>query len=79
MNKYVNAIVKGVVVASCMAAANEVIGFHASPYKSATLTRLLCNIAGGAIGFYVGDKVSTKAVERIEDILILSGLEEIDG
>ncbi len=79
MNKYLRTVVKGLVDASCMVAANEVIGYHASPYKAATASRLLCNIAGASIGLFIGDRVSETILNRLEDILILSGLEDTDG
>ena len=52
---------KAVIILSSMAAMNEVIGYHASPYKSATGVRLMCNIAALSIGFFVGS-VSADAV-----------------
>ena len=79
MNKYLKAVVTSLVDVSCIVAANEVIGYHANPYKSATATRLLCNIAGASIGLFIGDKVSEAVLNKLEDVLILSGLEDIDG
>ena len=79
MNKYLRAVVTSLVDISAMVATNEVIGYHANPYKSATGTRLLCNIAGASIGLFIGEKVSEVILNKLEDVLILSGLEDIDG
>lgn len=57
---------KSVIAVSSMVAVNEVIGYHANPYKSATTTRLACNIAGYSIGFLVGQVAGDTVVEAIE-------------
>ena len=65
MSKTLNIIFKAAITTSTMIAVNEVIGYHANPYKSATATRLACNVAGYTIGFAVGNKVSDIVLERI--------------
>lgn len=61
---------KGIITASCMVGINEVIGYHANPYKSATSTRLFCNIAGASIGFVLGKIVSDEVIENIENYIL---------
>ena len=61
---------KGIITASCMVGINEVIGYHANPYKSATSTRLFCNIAGASIGFVLGKIVSDEVIETIENYIL---------
>lgn len=61
---------KGVITASCMVGINEVIGYHANPYKSATSTRLACNVAAASIGFVLGRFVSDEVIENIEDYIL---------
>lgn len=67
MNKYVELLGRGAIISSCMVATNEVIGYHANPYKSATGTRLACNIAGYSIGFYLGKRVANCVIGSIKD------------
>ena len=64
---------KGIITASCMVGINEVIGYHANPYKSATSTRLFCNIAGASIGFVLGRIVSDEVVDYISDFIESKG------
>lgn len=64
------AIGKMAITGCSMVAVNEVIGYHANPYKSATGTRLACNIAGYSIGFVVGRHISDEIVDFVDDILI---------
>lgn len=66
MNKQIKTAVKAVIVVSSMAATNEVIGYHANPYKSATAVRLMCNIAGISIGFFLGSLAADKVIEASE-------------
>lgn len=61
---------RGIITISSMVAVNEVIGYHANPYKSATTTRLGCNIAGYSIGFFVGQAAGDAVIEAIEDTAI---------
>ena len=61
---------KGIITASCMVGINEVIGYHANPYKSATSTRLFCNIAGASIGFVLGRFVSDEVIETVENYIL---------
>ena len=63
------------ITGSSMVAVNEVIGYHANPYKSATSTRLACNVAGYSIGFVLGRLVSDEIVDFVEN-LIESKVEE---
>lgn len=74
MNKLVNYILKGTIVGSTMIATNEVIGYHANPYKSATGVRLSCNIASTAIGYFIGRRVADYCVDAINDVI--SGYKE---
>lgn len=69
MNKTIKYILKGVIVGSTMVATNEVIGYHANPYKSATGVRLSCNIAASAIGYFVGREVADYCADAIEDLI----------
>lgn len=69
MNKTAELVIKGVITGSSMIAVNEVVGYHANPYKAATGTRLACNIAGYSIGFFVGTKVGKYVVEQIDDAI----------
>ena len=69
MNKTLKLAIKSVITLSSMVACNEVIGYHANPYKSATGTRLACNVAGYSCGFFVGTKVGSYVVEQIEDAI----------
>lgn len=64
---------KGIITASSMVAINEIIGYHANPYKSATGTRLLCNIAGASIGFALGRIISDEVIDYISDFLESEG------
>jgi hypothetical protein len=69
MNKIVKLVLEGTIIGSTMIATNEVIGYHANPYKGATGARLSCNIASCAIGYYVGRKVSDFCVKAIDDVV----------
>ena len=74
MNKLVNYILKGTIVGSTICATNEVIGYHANPYKSATGVRLSCNIASIAIGYFIGRRIADYCVDAINDVI--SGYKE---
>lgn len=67
--KTLKTIGKGIITASCMVAVNEVIGYHANPYKSATGTRLACNIAGYSLGFTVGKIAGDAVMNSIEEAI----------
>ena len=69
MNKMVKLILEGTIITSTMIATNEVVCYHANPYKAATGTRLACNIASGATGYYIGRKVSKFVVDAIDDVI----------
>lgn len=69
MNKILKMVIKGTIVGSTMVAVNEVIGYHANPYKSATAVRLACNVGSASIGYYIGRKVSDFAVEALENAI----------
>lgn len=62
---------KCIITGSTMIAINEIIGYHANPYKSATGVRLSCNIAGYSIGFVLGRFISDEVVDFVEDIISL--------
>lgn len=70
VKKILKAIAKGVVTASCITAINQVIGYHANPYKSSTSTGLLCDIAGASIGFVLGKIVSDEVIETVENYIL---------
>lgn len=65
---------KCIITGSTMVAMNEVISYHANPYKGATSTRFSCNIAGYSIGFVLGRFISDEVVDFIEDIVSEIGL-----
>lgn len=67
MNNIVRHILKGTIIGSTIIATNEVVGYHANPYKSATSIRLACNIASGAIGYFIGRKVADYCVSAVDD------------
>lgn len=69
MNKFVKLIIKGVVTGSMMIAGNEVISYHANPYKAATLTRLACNIAGIGLGFTIGKEISEEIIYTFDGLI----------
>ena len=69
MNKIVKLILEGTIIGSTMIATNEVVGYHANPFKSATGIRLSCNIASASVGYFIGRKVSDFVVETIEDAI----------
>lgn len=70
MNKYVQLGFEAVVIASTMVATNEVVNANTSYYsrKNAS-TGLACNIASGAVGYYIGRKVSAFCVKSINDVI----------
>lgn len=76
MNKILKMVIKGTIVGSTIVATNEVVGYHANPYKSATATRLACNIASASIGYYIGRKVSDFVVDAISDAISAYGSED---
>lgn len=69
MNKTLKLAIKSVITLSSMVACNEFVAYHANPYKSATGTRLACNVAGYSCGFFIGTKVGSYVVEQIEDAI----------
>ena len=66
MNKIVNIAVKCVITASCVVACREIVGFHVSPFKASASTRLMSDIAGGAIGFVLGKELADEIVYSID-------------
>lgn len=60
---------EAVIISSTMIATNEVVSYHVNPYKGATATRLSCNIASSAVGYYIGRKVASFCVKSIDDVV----------
>ena len=80
MNKTAELGIKGLITERTMIATNEVVGYHANPYKSATSVRLFCNIAGYSTGFFIGTKVGRYVVDQINDaIKAYKGVEDTDN
>lgn len=77
---YIETLGRGFIVLSCMAACNEIVSYHVTPYKGGTGTRLLCNIGGLSTGFVVGKAVAKKVTSSIKKaIAAYNGEEIIDG
>lgn len=69
MNNLAKFGLEATIIGSTMVATNEVISYHVNPYKGATATRLSCNIASSAIGYFIGRKVASFCVKSIDDVL----------
>lgn len=70
MNNLVKTLLKGTIIGSTMIATNEMVCGHSNPYsKTATTTTLACNIASGAVGYFVGRKVADYCVEVIDGVI----------
>lgn len=69
MNNLVKLGLEATIISSTMIATNEVVSYHVNPYKGATATRLSCNIASSAVGYYIGRKVSSYCVKAIDDVI----------
>lgn len=67
--KIFKTIGKMVITLSSMIAINEVICYHANPYKSATSIRLSCNIAGYTTGFVLGRFVSDEVIDYLSELI----------
>lgn len=69
MNKTVKLALEGAIITSTMIATNEVVTYHVNPYRKQALTSLSCNVASGAVGYFIGRKVSSFIVDSIEDAI----------
>lgn len=79
-NKVTYIAAKAVITLSSMLAVNDLLGYYAPTRTSQTIHRIGNNIAGCAIGYFIGKKAADACIEGFENaVKAYKGEEEIDG